>query len=256
MDREEVMYLEIETNKLQQLKQIRYKMTRFMMNYKFGLDEMNTKLKILKEEFQNIHDYNPIEHINSRLKSPESILNKVYRKNIDLTLDSIKENIHDIAGIRIVCSFMSDIYKVSDMIHQQEDVTVISFKDYIKNPKPNGYRSLHLILSIPVFLSDRTENVMVEIQIRTVAMDFWASLEHKIYYKYNKDVPVSMKNELKNAADVATDLDFRMEKLHNEVKVIKGRNTDDDLSLMQIDNERFHLPIIFLESLLKDENHT
>lgn len=249
------MYLEIETSKLQQLKQIRNKMTRFMMNYKFGLDEMNTKLKILKEEFQNIHDYNPIEHINSRLKTPESILNKVYRKKIDLSLDSIKENIHDIAGIRIVCSFLSDIYKVSDMIRQQEDVTVISIKDYIKNPKPNGYRSHHIILSIPVFLSDRTENVLVEIQIRTVAMDFWASLEHKIYYKYNKDVPVSMLNELKSAADVATDLDYRMERLHNEVKVIKGTNTNEDLSLMQIDNERFHLPFIFLESLLKDENN-
>ncbi len=245
--------MEIEASKLQQLKLIRKEMTRFMMNYKFGLDEMNTKLKILQEEFQNIHEYNPIEHINSRLKSPESILNKVYRKNIPFSIESIKENIHDIAGIRIVCSFVSDIYMVSNMIHQQEDVTVISTKDYIKNPKPNGYRSLHLILSIPVFLSDRTESVLVEIQIRTVAMDFWASLEHKIYYKYNKDIPKSILNELTNAAEVATDLDYRMEKLHNEMKIVKGANTNEDLSLLQINNEKFHLPSVFLESLLKDE---
>ncbi len=228
-------------------------MTRFMMTYKFGLDEMNTKLQILKEEFQHIHDYNPIEHMKSRLKSPESILNKIYQKNIELSLDSIKENIRDIAGIRIVCSFISDIYKVSEMIEQQEDVTVINIKDYINKPKPNGYQSLHLLLSIPVFLSDRVEQVFVEIQIRTVAMDFWASLEHKIYYKYNKEVPDDLTKELKYAANVASELDYRMEKLHSEIKSIKDDNDEENLSVLQLNNEKFHLPSMFLESLLKDQ---
>ncbi|WP_231495840.1 GTP pyrophosphokinase family protein [Paucisalibacillus sp. EB02] len=243
----------METKKLQQLKQLRNEMTRFMMTYKFGLDEMNTKLQILKEEFQHIHDYNPIEHMKSRLKSPESILNKIYQKNIELSLDSIKENIRDIAGIRIVCSFISDIYKVSEMIEQQEDVTVINIKDYINKPKPNGYQSLHLLLSIPVFLSDRVEQVFVEIQIRTVAMDFWASLEHKIYYKYNKEVPDDLTKELKYAANVASELDYRMEKLHSEIKSIKDDNDEENLSVLQLNNEKFHLPSMFLESLLKDQ---
>ena len=138
-------------NQLQQLKQVRNELTRFMITYKFGLDEMNTKLNILKEEFQHIHSYNPIEHIKSRIKSPESILKKVYRKNLDISMDAIRENIKDIVGIRIVCSFISDIFKVSEMIQNQQDITVVEVKDYIKHPKSNGYKSLHLILSIPVF---------------------------------------------------------------------------------------------------------
>ena len=173
---------------LKNLKAIKIELTRFMMAYKFALDEMTTKINILKEEFQLIHEYNPIEHINTRLKSPESIIIKAQRKNIELNLPTIKENIQDIAGVRINCSFNSDIYKLSEMIQKQQDIEVVACKDYIKNPKPNGYRSLHLILKIPVFMSDRDEKVFVELQIRTIAMDFWASLEHKIFYKYNKDI--------------------------------------------------------------------
>ncbi|MEN2766769.1 GTP pyrophosphokinase [Ornithinibacillus xuwenensis] len=234
------------------MKLFRNELTRFMMTYKFGLDEINTKLKILKEEFQHIHDYNPIEHMKSRLKSPESILNKIYRKDLELSLDSIRDNIHDIAGIRIVCSFVSDIYKISEMIQKQEDIAVVDCKDYIQNPKPNGYQSLHLILTIPVFLSDRVEAVNVEIQIRTVAMDFWASLEHKIYYKYEKDIPQDLSSELKDAAKVATELDYRMEKLHKQMKEIKEEEMmKDNENLLELDDNKFHLPLSLLESFLK-----
>jgi len=246
------------TNQLQQLRDIKNEMTRFMMTYKFGLDEMTTKLNILQEEFQHFHDYNPIEHIKSRLKSPESILKKIIRKNHDMTLDSMRENIHDIVGIRIVCSFISDIYRVSDMIQQQKDITLVETKDYIKHPKPNGYKSLHLILSIPVFMSDREEKVYVEIQIRTVAMDFWASLEHKIYYKYNKSVPAYLTEELTEAANTANALDEKMELLHNKVNIIKEHDGDSaeadssDLSLMQLNDEKFHLPMKVLNSLINE----
>ncbi|MDT8862889.1 GTP pyrophosphokinase family protein [Alkalihalobacillus sp. MEB130] len=192
-----------------------------MMSYKFALDEINTKIDILKQEFQYIHEYNPIEHVKSRVKSPESILKKVYKKGYDLSLSVIKENVKDIAGIRITCSFISDIYELSNMLQNQPDINVLEVKDYIKNPKPNGYQSLHLVLQVPIFMSDRVEEVCVEVQIRTIAMDFWASLEHKIYYKYNQAVPQHLLNELKEAADSATQLDKKMEGIHKEMKELK-----------------------------------
>lgn len=242
----------MESDQLQQLKHVKNELTRFMMTYKFGLDEMTTKLNILQEEFQHFHDYNPIEHIKSRLKSPESIAKKVYRKNFDVSLESIKENIQDIVGIRIVCSFISDIYRISEMIQQQKDVTLVTAKDYIKNPKPNGYKSLHLILSLPVFMSDREEQVYVEVQIRTVAMDFWASLEHKIYYKYDKEIPENLTEELTNAATVANELDRRMELLNNEVNHLKEKESNDnDFSSLEINNEHFPLPSNLLNSFIK-----
>ncbi len=242
--------------KLQNLTEIRKELTRFMMIYKFGLDEMNTKIKILKEEFQYIHDYNPIEHIKSRIKTPESILNKLKRKNLELTLESIEKNIHDIAGIRIVCSFVSDIYKISDMIQKQKDVTVVTCKDYIQNPKPNGYQSLHLIIKIPVFLSDQVKDVFVEIQIRTVAMDFWASLEHKIFYRYHKDVPEYIMKELRYSATVATELDNRMEKLHHEIEeVMKNEQTSNDQLLLTEHHKGLDLlPTALLETLISKED--
>jgi putative GTP pyrophosphokinase len=215
---------------LLQLKNFKTELARFSAVYKFALDEMTTKINILKEEFQYIHDYNPIEHTSSRLKSPESILKKVFRKDIDFTLDSIKENIKDIAGIRVTCPFISDIYTLSSMLERQKDVEVIDKKDYIDNPKPNGYQSLHLIVKVPVFLSDREERVYVEVQIRTIAMDFWASLEHKIYYKYDKEIPGRLSKELKEAADSAAELDRKMENIHKEVKELKNQdNLDRDL---------------------------
>ncbi|WP_042347556.1 GTP pyrophosphokinase [Bacillus massiliigorillae] len=197
----------------------------FMMKYKFALDEMNTKLKILNEEFQILHDHNPIEHIKSRLKKPKSISAKLERKNVKPTFENIEENVFDIAGIRVTCSFISDIYKIYDLIKNQDDIQIIKVKDYIANPKPNGYKSLHLIVTVPVFLTDRTENVCIEIQIRTIAMDFWASLEHKIYYKFQDEVPNKLTSELKSAAEMVHFLDCKMKDIKEEMDLYKSEES-------------------------------
>ena len=153
-----------------------------MMEYQFAVDEVLTKVSILREEFLYLHKYNPIEHVSSRVKTPESIMRKVARRNIAPSLTAIRENLSDIAGVRITCSFVKDIYKVLNTLTAQNDLKVIQIKDYIKNPKPSGYKSVHAIVQIPVFLSDGPVDVVVELQIRTIAQDFWASLEHKIFY--------------------------------------------------------------------------
>ncbi|MBT2684688.1 GTP pyrophosphokinase family protein [Bacillus sp. ISL-37] len=218
-------------------KEMRNDLKRFSLIYKFALDEMNTKINILKEEFIHIHDYNPIEHCNSRLKSPESIIKKVIRKNLSISIESIRENIKDIAGIRIICPFITDVYKISQMIEKQRDIELVERKDYIKQPKPNGYQSLHLIIKIPVFMSDRVEMVFVELQIRTIAMDFWASLEHKIYYKYEKEIPERIKKDLKDAAISAAELDMKMERINNEVADLKVKeNTGEDFLIFNETN--------------------
>ncbi|KRC57352.1 MULTISPECIES: GTP pyrophosphokinase family protein [unclassified Nocardioides] len=189
----------------------------FLLNYKFGLDEMLTKINILREELAFRGTGNPIEHVSSRLKSIESLRAKAARIGCPLELDAIAEQITDIAGVRIVCAFIADAYQVLDMLTTQPDVTVRVIKDYVARPKPNGYRSLHAIVEIPVFLSEDMRRVPIELQIRTVAMDFWASVEHKIYYKYDKDVPAELVGELAAAARVAADLDQRMAELHRTV---------------------------------------
>ncbi|AOZ92383.1 GTP pyrophosphokinase [Paenibacillus crassostreae] len=231
---------------IEQIKKFKHDITLFMLVYKFALEEMETKINILKEEFQSLHDYSPIEHINSRLKSPESIMNKMFRKKYDMSFTSIRDNINDVAGIRITCAFMSDIYRVSEMLQKQSDLVTIAVKDYIKNPKPNGYRSLHLLIEVPVFMSDRVEKVCVEVQIRTIAMDFWASLEHKIFYKYNQSVPASLLLELKSAAESANALDLQMERLHHEIKEIKDAHPEDslaELSQFMSNNNQFVIPL-------------
>ncbi|WCM60383.1 GTP pyrophosphokinase [Paenibacillus polymyxa] len=244
------MHLEDPMDKLKKLK---HDITRFMLIYKFALDEMETKIEILKQEFQALHDYSPIEHTKSRLKSPESIMNKMLRKNSELSLDAVKNHIKDIAGLRITCSFISDIYDVSNMLQRQSDLKVLEIKDYIKNPKPNGYQSLHLLVQVPVFMSDCEELVCVEVQIRTIAMDFWASLEHKIFYKYNQSVPESLTRELKNAADSANALDLQMERLHREIKEIKDARGEEDsieeLRKIMINNQQITVPANFLKLL-------
>ncbi|MFF1878602.1 GTP pyrophosphokinase family protein [Leifsonia sp. NPDC058230] len=199
--------------------------TDFMLNYKFAIAEVVTKLEILRDDFNNDHEYNPIEHINSRLKKPESLLEKLDRKfgHVDtrMELDHIREHILDIAGVRVTCSFIADIYKIRDTIVGQEDVTLLAERDYIASPKANGYQSLHLIVEIPVFRAREAIRVPVEIQIRTIAMDFWASLEHKIYYKYAGAVPETLQAELAQAADAANRLDRKMEQLHEQVRTYK-----------------------------------
>jgi putative GTP pyrophosphokinase len=237
---------------IDQFKKFKYEITRFMMIYKFALDQMETKIEVLKEEFQSLHDYSPIEHTKSRLKSPESIMNKMFRKNHELTFESIKQNIKDIAGVRITCSFISDIYRIKDMLCNQSDLRVLEVKDYIENPKPNGYQSLHLLVEVPVYMSNGEERACVEIQIRTIAMDFWASLEHKIFYKYNKDVPEHLTRELKSAADSANALDQQMERLHREIQEIKDADNERDeeeLRRIIINNQQFTLPSNLLKLL-------
>ncbi|UQZ36206.1 GTP pyrophosphokinase [Paenibacillus sp. PK3_47] len=239
-------------SKIENFKQLKYDLTRFMMIYKFALEEMETKIEILKQEFQMLHDYSPIEHTKSRLKSPESIMNKVIRKNCGISFDNIKSSIKDIAGLRITCSFISDIYQVSEMLQKQDDLKVLGVKDYIKNPKPNGYQSLHLLVEVPVFLSDCQEHVCVEVQIRTIAMDFWASLEHKIFYKYSQSVPEHLTRELKHAADKAYELDLQMERLHreiNEIKDAQADDTDEELKQIILNNQQFNLPANFIKLL-------
>ncbi|MGO4901418.1 GTP pyrophosphokinase family protein [Bacillus sp. GM2] len=187
-----------------------------LLVYKFALDQMDTKFSIISQEYNLIHGHNPIEHTKSRVKSFESLINKLVRKGCDITTKATKEHINDIAGLRIVCSFLSDIYNMVEVLKEHEDIKILKMKDYIKNPKPNGYRSLHLIVEVPVYLTNRVEHAKVEIQIRTIAMDFWASLEHKIYYKLNNEVPNQLTDELKEAADIANYLDEKM--LHIRTK--------------------------------------
>lgn len=189
-----------------------------LMLYDSALKEINTKLEILKNEFKLAHQYNPIEHITSRLKAPQSISKKLKRYDKELTVDNVIKHINDVAGIRIICSFTSDIYRIADLITKLSDVKVLKIKDYIANPKPNGYTSYHMIVTIPVFLSDMTIDTKVEIQIRTIAMDFWASLEHKIYYKFEGNAPDHIQRELKECSELVAYLDRKMLSINEEIQ--------------------------------------
>jgi len=188
-----------------------------MFLYKSALKEINVKIEILNNEFVHIYNYTPIEHVKSRLKTAESIVKKMRRHKYEVTISNMTEKLSDIAGIRIICSFTSDIYQIADMISRQRDVTVLYVKDYIKNPKPNGYKSYHMVVTIPVYLSDGPVETKVEIQIRTVAMDFWASLEHKIYYKFEGEGPAYLQQELKACADMVDMLDAKMYSLNQDI---------------------------------------
>lgn len=193
--------------------------------YNAALKEVSTKLEILNDEFVHIHKYNPIEYIKARIKSPESICKKLKRNGRDTSLENMVQYINDIAGIRIVCSFTTDIYRMAEMIGKQNDLTVISVKDYIKHPKDSGYKSYHMLVSVPIFLSDRVVDTKVEIQIRTIAMDFWASLEHKIYYKFEGNAPDYISRDLKECSYIVSMMDAKMLQLNQaimEAKVQQG----------------------------------
>ncbi|MBU3216733.1 GTP pyrophosphokinase family protein [Clostridium estertheticum] len=192
-----------------------------IMIYSCAIKEVSTKLDILDYEFKIKGKRNPIEYMKSRVKSPKSIMDKLTRKNLKPSIKVARGNFNDIAGIRVVCSFVSDIYKVADMLKKQEDITLIEEKDYIKNPKPNGYRSLHMVLEIPIFFSDHVEPIRVEVQIRTIAMDFWASLEHKLYYKKGEGIAIHIKNDLKECADIIAATDIKMQNIEIEVDKIR-----------------------------------
>jgi len=189
--------------------------------YSSALKQINTKLEILNDEFQHVHQYNPIEHIKSRLKTPESIVKKLKKYGQESTIENMVTYVNDIAGIRVICSFTSDIYEIAHMISSQSDIKVIEVRDYIKNPKPSGYTSYHMLVTIPIYLSDKIVDTKVEIQIRTVAMDFWASLEHKINYKFEGNVPEYIQNELVECARMVSKLDDRMLLLNEEVQKLE-----------------------------------
>lgn len=190
-----------------------------MSYYKCAIMEIETKFNVLNEQFSLEYDRNPIESIKTRLKSPEGIMKKMNKKNIPFEIEAVRENINDIAGVRVICSFPEDIYMLSDCLLQQEDITLIEMKDYIKSPKQSGYRSLHLIIEVPIFLQNEKQNIKVEVQLRTIAMDFWASLEHKLRYK--KDIPRELSEklteELLECAQISSELDKRMEDIRNRI---------------------------------------
>lgn len=186
-----------------------------MFLYRSALHKMETKIGILNDEFQSFYNTNPIEHVKSRIKSAKSISEKLRKLGYDVTIENMELYLNDIAGIRVICSFMSDVMVIADKIKQQEDVTVVLVKDYMNNPKPNGYKSYHMVVTIPVYSGGRTVPVKVEIQIRTIAMDFWASIEHKINYKYEGETPENLKAELKQCADMVYMLDRRMQSISN-----------------------------------------
>lgn len=197
--------------------------------YNAALKQMETKMEILNDEFQHVHQYNPIEHIKARIKSPESIVKKLKRHGRESTIENMVNHINDIAGIRIICSFSSDIYRIAEMIREQKDIKVIGIKDYITYPKASGYRSYHMIVTVPVYLSDRIVDAKVEVQIRTVAMDFWASLEHKMYYKFEGNAPENIRRELKECADLVSFLDRKMLAINEEIKKYSEDEEEEQL---------------------------
>lgn len=189
-----------------------------MAYYRCAMMEVSTKFNVLNEELSLQYDRNPIETIKTRLKTPESVVNKLIAKQVPLTVESIEENICDVAGVRVICSFQSDIYMLADALLKQDDITLIKQKDYIAHPKENGYRSLHLIVQTPIFLHDQKRLMKVEVQFRTISMDWWASLEHKIRYKKDVEISPEIADELRECAEISAVLDQRMEMIQQKVE--------------------------------------
>ena len=186
-----------------------------MAYYRCAMMQVDTKFKVLNEELSLQYDRNPIEAVKTRLKSPESIVEKLSRRGQELTVESIEANLNDVAGVRVICSYTSDIYMLAEALLRQDDVTLLQRKDYIASPKPNGYRSLHLIVSVPIFLHDQKKNMRVEVQLRTISMDLWASLEHKIRYKKGLPANPEIEEELLECARIGAELEARMERIQS-----------------------------------------
>ncbi|MBQ4527829.1 MAG: GTP pyrophosphokinase family protein [Clostridia bacterium] len=189
----------------------------FMMMYGCAIKEVRTKFEVLNDDFSVAYKRNPIEMIKSRVKSPMSILDKLHRKNLSLSMESVLNKLNDVAGVRVICSFIEDIYMIAEMFANQDDITLVEIKDYIKEPKPNGYRSYHMIVEIPVFFANRKQNMRVEVQLRTIAMDFWASLEHKMKYKKNLANAQELEKELLECADIIALTDLKMQKINQSL---------------------------------------
>ena len=200
-----------------------------MLLYESAIKKFRTKVEILNDEFQQVHQYNPIEYIKTRVKTPESIVKKLKKNGYEISIPNMIEHCNDIAGVRIVCSFTSDIYRMADMIGRQNDITVISIKDYIKSPKESGYKSYHMLVTVPIFLSDKVVDTKVEIQIRTIAMDFWASLEHKIYYKFEGNAPDYISKDLRECSGIVSMLDAKMLSLNEAITEAKRVDEKKDI---------------------------
>lgn len=207
-----------------------------LLLYNAALKEINTKIDILSDEFKTTHRYNPIEHVTSRIKSPESIAKKIRHSQRELTVENIVKYINDVAGVRIICSFTSDIYRIADAIARQNDIEVLKVKDYVIQPKKNGYMSYHMIVTVPIFLLNEVIKTKVEIQIRTIAMDFWASLEHKIYYKFEGNAPEGIQKELKECSEIVSYLDRKMLSLNEKVKKHTLEEEEDGLQEVALEN--------------------
>ncbi len=197
--------------------ELQQKYREMMQLYDGAIREVRTKLEVLDSEFRVRYARNPIHHIDSRLKSPMSITEKLNRKGLPPTLESAEANLNDIAGVRIVCNYLEDIYHVAELLTRQRDVELVARRDYIKNPKESGYRSLHLVIRIPVYLSSHTELVPVEVQIRTIAMDFWASLEHQLRYKSDQETTQILRRRLQRCAEISAALDCEMQDIYQEI---------------------------------------
>ena len=194
-----------------------FEFRQFMTIYNSAIKEVRTKFEILNDDLSMDYDRNPIEMIKSRIKKPESIINKLDRKGLAHDLKTIETNIYDIAGVRVICSFVDDIYQVARMFVSQDDIKVVEVKDYIKNPKPNGYRSYHMIVEVPVFFASCRRNMKVEVQLRTIAMDFWASLEHKMRYKKDIEKAEDVALQLKECAEDIASIDFKMQSINKKI---------------------------------------
>ena len=197
-----------------------HKFEELMMIYQCAIQEVNTKLEVLSQEMSVRYRRNPIENIKYRIKKPQSIYEKLKRNNLPVTLEAVSDNLNDVAGVRVICSFIDDIYTVANMLTRQDDINLIAVKDYIKSPKKNGYRSYHMIIEIPVFFSDKKQPVRVEIQIRTIAMDFWASLEHHVKYKKDVPNPEEIAARLKKCADVIAATDGEMQDIARHIELV------------------------------------
>ncbi|WP_280770164.1 GTP pyrophosphokinase [Salipaludibacillus daqingensis] len=203
----------------------------FLLPYKFALDELRTKVNIMVEETKYMEEDSLIEHVKTRLKTPQSMMDKLERKGIEPTVANAKANLFDVAGMRIVTPFKSDVYHLYELMMNRNDLKIMEVKDYIRFPKANGYQSMHLIVQVPITLSKGMEHVYVEVQIRTLAMDFWASLEHKIYYKYQSDIPQYLEKGLKEAADTVKEMDEKMKVIHDAVEGLHETSTKKVISL-------------------------
>ena len=189
-----------------------------MQLYNAAIKEVRTKLEILDDEFSVRFSHNPIHHMEYRLKTPKSIMDKLHRKQLPISIENITNQLYDIAGVRVICNYIEDVYWVAELLTSQDDITLVRSRDYIKTPKANGYRSLHLVVSVPIFLAERTAAVPVEVQIRTIAMDFWASLDHQLRYKSEEHVPSDLKERLRLCAETITSLDNEMQAIYKELK--------------------------------------